>query len=78
MKKIDIHPARAVEVFETMVDIRRGFCDHNQFFKMTDFWSDLEDEAGNWKIKRFKSGLGEAYVRNAKVIQRNEKATLVV
>ncbi len=78
MRKPDIHPKRAVEVFETMVDIRRNYCDHNAFFKMTTFWEDMQDESGNWRIKRFESGLGEDYVRNAKVIQRLEKATLLV
>ena len=69
---------RLVEVFEEMVACRRLYCADSDFFRMPDFWKDLCDEEGCWKIKTYKSNETEDFKRKAGVIAFGDRVTLVV
>ena len=73
--------ARAVEVFETMVDLRRRYCGDKEFFTMIDVFEILCDEDLNgsedvWRIKTFSTNLKEEYRRKVGVITFDGNVTL--
>ncbi|MCC5970791.1 MAG: hypothetical protein JJU15_12655 [Pararhodobacter sp.] len=69
---------RAVEVFEEMVGCRRSYCADMNFFRMDEYWEDLCDEEGRWKIKAYRSKETQDFKRKAGVIALADRVTLTV
>ena len=73
-----VSTARMAEIYGEMVQFRREYCDDSHFFRMTEFWTWVCGDGGNWRIKLFRSHLGENYERKASVVSFADSAILTV
>ena len=65
-----------VEIFEEMVSVRRVYCADTEFFRMVDFWEDLCDEGGLYKIKMYRSNETQDFKRRAGVVAFRDRVVL--
>jgi hypothetical protein len=69
---------RAVAIFDDAVSCRRGYCNDNEFFKMTDVWEYLCEGSAEWKIKPFHQRPGQALRPQAAVTEFDHRVRLLV
>ena len=69
---------RAVQIFDEMVERRRGFCGDKEFVRMDWVWEELCPDEGTWRIRTYRSRETEGYRRKAGVVQINHDLTLIV
>jgi len=81
MRRPTISIARTVEVYETMVDLRRQWFEDNEFFMMSDVLErlcDCETDGSEdvWRIKTFKRNPANDFSRKVGVITFEGSVTL--
>ena len=65
-----------LETYVEMISYRRTYCDDSEYFKASQFWTDMCSDIDTWKIKKYSGNESEDWLRKAGVITLREHVTL--